>query len=219
MTWYVSILAFALCSAFGQALPQESSPQSEPSSLQVDLGYASYQGFQDGGTGLNAWLGISYAAPPTGDLRWRAPQAPAANLSGVIQANNFAPYCPQTPSAPRDEYPYQGNEDCLYLNVYAPEGATELPVLFHIHGGGYGGGTGQQNFTQLSKINSYGFVIVSIQYRLGGLGFLAGDAVHNDGDLNVGLLDQHFALEWVQEHIHKFGGMNLPLRSNITQTH
>lgn len=201
-------LALGLFCTVGQALPQAKPYKNETLNLQVDLGYAVYQGFPDQSTGLNAWLGIRYAAPPTGSLRWRAPQSPSANTSNIIDASSFPPFCPQTPLAPGTDYPYpyQGNEDCLFLNVFAPEGAHDLPVLFHIHGGGYGGGAGQQNFTQLSMVNNYGFVAVSIQYRLGGLGFLAGNAVKNDGDLNVGLLDQHFALEWVQQYIHKFGG-------------
>lgn len=130
-----SLLALILsCIPSGQALPQAES-LSETSDLHVDLGYSAYQGYSDGNTGLHAWIGIRYAAPPIGNLRWRAPEAPSTNRGQVIDANTFPPYCPQTPVAPGGDYAYQCDEDCLYLNVFAPEGADNLPVLFHIHGG------------------------------------------------------------------------------------
>lgn len=95
----------------------------------------------------------------------------------------------------------------LYLSVYSPPNAINLPVLFYIHGGGYGTGDGRGNaVSQLQSYANNSFVSVIIQYRLAAFGFLASNDVHDHGTLNAGLLDQHFALEWVQEHIEKFGG-------------
>lgn len=195
------------------ALPRTATPTAK-SALQVDVGYALYQGFPDENTGINAWLGIRYAAPPTGNQRWRAPQAPDVNRSQITDASAQPPRCPQTvqsPGPPPDQVPggYQGDEDCLFLNVFAPEGAQNLPVMFYIHGGGYGAGNAGQNVTQITQLNDYGFVSVSIQYRLSAFGFLAGTAIHTDGVANAALLDQHFALEWVQNNIAGFGGKSL----------
>ncbi|KAK4501538.1 hypothetical protein PRZ48_007347 [Zasmidium cellare] len=196
-----------------QASPQWHRPPPPPhhnnsSPLLVDLGYAQYQGFQETtDSRMNAWMGIRYAAPPTGNQRWRPPQAPRSNRSQIIQADAAPPRCPQSFQSPASPgLPYTGDEDCLFLNVFAPEGARNLPVFFNIHGGGYGAGAAAGNFDQLTQVNDYGFVSVAIQYRLESFGFLASTAVQNDGTANAGLLDQHFALQWVQQHISKFGG-------------
>lgn len=90
------------------------------------------------------------------------------------------------------------SEDCLFLNVYSPTNATNLPVLVWIHGGGYGAGSGRQDFWDLLTTNGKNFVVVSIQYRLGPFGFLASDELYKRGVVNAGLLDQVFALQWVQ---------------------
>jgi carboxylesterase type B len=98
------------------------------------------------------------------------------------------------------------SEDCLNLNIYSPANATNLPVLVWIHGGGYGAGNGQEDFTDLLTTTGNSFVVVSIQYRLGPFGFLASDEVVRRGVANAGLLDQFFALQWVQTYITQFGG-------------
>ena len=216
--------------ASGQNVAETSVSSLASSSLEVDVGYAVYQGYQE--APFNVWLGIRFAAPPLGDNRWRAPQNPAQNTSSVIQANAYGPQCPQAPQSPLPlDFAYQGDEDCLYLNVWAPKGAKNLPVMLYaflsrssefvscialliqaissyIHGGGYGSGNGQLNASQLPLVSAanYGFVSVAIQYRLEAFGFLASPDVKANGSLNAGLLDQHFALEWTQKHIHKFGG-------------
>jgi carboxylesterase type B len=98
------------------------------------------------------------------------------------------------------------SEDCLFLNVYAPPNAANLPVLVWIHGGGYGLGNGQQNLTDLILANNGSFLGVTIQYRLGAMGFLSSDEVDRFGTVNAGLKDQTFALQWIQKYIHLFGG-------------
>ena len=207
LVFSLSAAALLLQTVSSHALPHLSQRTGAASNLQVDVGYAIYQGFIDYETGLNAWEGIRYAAAPLGDLRWRRPRAPATDRSAVIDANVAPPYCPQTPASPTPAgFAYQGDEDCLFLNVYAPPNAQNLPVFFYIHGGGYGGGSGSTNVSQISEVSKLGFVSVVIQYRLGAFGFLASTDVHNNGTANAGLHDQHFALIWAQEHVAKFGG-------------
>lgn len=147
---------------------------------------------------------IRFAAPPVGSLRWQEPQPPAENRSQVIQANAFAPQCPQSSLSPNNGT--LSTEDCLFLNVYAPPNAKNLPVLVWIHGGGYGLGNGQQDMQAIINTNNNSFVAVAIQYRLGAFGFLSSDEVSRFGTPNAGILDQTFALKWVQEYISDFGG-------------
>ncbi|KAF9060481.1 Alpha/Beta hydrolase protein [Rhodocollybia butyracea] len=178
----------------------------------IDLGYAKYQGVFDSLNNITNYLGIRYAAPPTG----QAPQTPTNNNGAVQQANaaplqcfqaenGFAPANPLETINKRQSVPAQ-TEDCLFLNTYFPGDTvpTEpLPVLVFIHGGGYVSGRavphgGSDIMTEAhNKI-----VLVIIQYRLG----LFGSEIKENGDLNAGLLDQDFALRWVQSHISKFGG-------------
>jgi carboxylesterase type B len=98
------------------------------------------------------------------------------------------------------------SEDCLFLNVYAPRNATNLPVLVYIHGGGYGEGNGRLDMASIINTNNNGFIVVGIQYRLGAFGFLSSDEVTRFGVANAGIRDQTFALQWVQSYIHLFGG-------------
>ncbi|KAH6628963.1 acetylcholinesterase precursor [Boeremia exigua] len=175
--------------------------------LQVDLGYGIYQGLSDTAVGINTWKGIRFAAPPTGARRWQRPEAPAVNRTSVTSATDFGAMCSQVGySGISMEIDPRGTEDCLFLNVQSPTNATNLPVLVWIHGGGYGTGNGQQDFTDMMKITGNTFVVVSIQYRLGPFGFLASDEVVTKGVANAGLLDQFFALQWVQTYISQFGG-------------
>jgi len=126
------------------------------------------------------------------------------NRSLTIRADRYGPICNQVSFT---DSPNSGDgggstpetsEDCLFLNVQSPANATKLPVLVWIHGGGYGIGNGQQDFTDLLTVNGNNFMVVSIQYRLGPFGFLASDEVSRKGVANAGLLDQFFALQWVQ---------------------
>ncbi|KAF4808472.1 Liver carboxylesterase B-1 [Colletotrichum siamense] len=163
----------------------------QQSALAVDLGYAN----------------IRYATPPTGALRWQPPQPPSPEISnGTTPATEFGPFCPQNyPAIPGAPF-IPGSEDCLFLNVYAPAGAKDLPVMVWIHGGGYGFGDGRQDMSEILNANDNGFVVVSIQYRLGAFGFLSSADVKSRGVANAGLLDQALALAWVQKHACKFGG-------------
>ncbi|KAJ5938508.1 CAZyme family CE10 [Penicillium verhagenii] len=176
----------------------------------VDLTYATYRGYYNSTTGLNVFLGIRYATPPVGRMRWQAPQPPIVNRTTVIPANNQPPLCPQSGAAqlPR-VYGFNsdlGDEDCLFLNVYAPPRAENVPVLVWIHGGGYGLSGAVHNPSEWINTNDNGFISVMIQYRLGAFGFLSSADVAKYGQTNVGLLDMRLALEWVQAHISQFGG-------------
>jgi len=158
--------------------------------------------------GVNSFLGLPYAAPPTGNLRWRPPQ-PAASWSGVRDATQFGPSCPQALTGNPLLPPGTISEDCLYLNVYAPPvGSNDQggrPVLVWIHGGGLVQ-DGARDYDG-SKLAADGVVVVTINYRLGALGFLAHPALASHGAAgNYGLMDQQAALRWVQRNIARFGG-------------
>ena len=150
--------------------------------------------------GVTEWLGIPYAAPPVGNLRWAPPQ-PHAAWGGTLAATAFGNSCTQP--AVGKSGPNTGSEDCLFVNVWAPAGASGLPVMAHIHGGGFFKGSGNGDNTLL--VNTGHEVIVSMNYRLNIFGFLAHAALGpNSGD--YGLQDQQAALRWVQQNISAFGG-------------
>src|SRR5215470_17700730 len=159
--------------------------------------------------GVNSFLGLPYAVPPTGNLRWRPPQ-PAAAWTGVRPATQFGPSCPQALEHNPFLPPGPISEDCLYLNVYAPAAHASQggrPVLVWIHGGGLVQ-DGARNYDG-TKLAADGVVVVTINYRLGALGFLAHPALaaRPGGPAgNYGLMDQQAALRWVQDNIARFGG-------------
>lgn len=154
--------------------------------------------------GTQRFLGIPYAKPPVGDLRWRAPQA-MAPWAGTRDATRFGSSCPQA----ADMFGAASlQEDCLTLNIYAPKAATRepRPVLVYIHGGGFWSGAGSyyDGSALAPKIDA---VVVTINYRLGVFGFLSTTGSRaEDKALNPGLQDQFAALAWVQKHIGAFGG-------------
>jgi carboxylesterase type B len=160
----------------------------------------------------SAYLGIPYAVPPTGPLRWQYPQ-PFPKSAGTLQATAFGNECPQstvTPTASSSQCALtQGqSEDCLYLNVWVPSGtaaSSRLPVMVFIHGGGFIRGTGGAAGSDLSDgtylAASGKVIVVTFNYRLGALGFLA-----QGGNYNFGFADQILALNWVQSNIANFGG-------------
>ncbi|HUL81170.1 MAG TPA: carboxylesterase family protein [Gammaproteobacteria bacterium] len=163
---------------------------------------------------VNTFLGVPFAAPPIGELRWKAPQ-PAAKWQGARSATAFAPSCPQavTPQGFGPwtaEYVVQGAvaEDCLYLNVWAPAEKRSQPVLVWIHGGAFTSGSGSVPIYEGAALAREGIVVVTINYRLGALGFLAHPELTKEAGTsgNYGLLDTIAALRWVEQNIAMFGG-------------
>lgn len=155
---------------------------------------------------------LPYAAPPTGNLRWRPPQA-ALRWQGVRDATEFAPSCPQQTDPTKNPFVPPGalDEDCLYLNVYTPElghrSGRDHPVVVWIHGGGLAIDAAR-NYDP-AQLASEGTVVVTINYRLGALGFLAHPALASrpgGSSGNYGLMDQQAALRWVQNNIRQFAG-------------
>src|SRR5438309_6017366 len=156
--------------------------------------------------GVDSFLGIPYARPPVGDLRWRPPQ-PALPWHGVRDTVAYGNRCPALASTngPRSE-----TEDCLFLNVQRPAGVRagdRVPVYFWIHGGGLLNGSSNQHDGSLI-VNTTGIIVVTINYRLGVFGFLAHPALTQEAGQsgNYGLMDQQAALRWVQRNIEAFGG-------------
>nr|MCS5636990.1 carboxylesterase family protein [Myxococcota bacterium] len=167
--------------------------------------------------GALAWLGIPYAAPPVGPLRWRAPR-PSPAWPGLLEATRFGSACPQRGSwlggaPPEAVGELFGSEDCLFVNVWAPAEvpAEGLPVMLWIHGGGnVNGHGGFYDFSQMAE--RFDLVMLTFNYRLGGLGWFYHPALWSEDDDaldrsgNFGLLDQVALLRWVQENIGVFGG-------------
>jgi len=161
---------------------------------------------------VKAFLGLPYAAPPVGDLRWRPPQPPA-KWKGDRDATQFGARCAQGHVYDDMEFLDPGeSEDCLFLNVYAPAGAKakgKLPVMFWIHGGGYRAGASSEPRHGGDFLPLKGVVLVTINYRLGVFGFLATNDLGKEetgAAGNYGLLDMVAALRWVNANIAEFGG-------------
>lgn len=156
--------------------------------------------------GLTVYKGVPFAAPPVGDLRWRAPQPPA-KWDGVKQTVKFAPAPMQGGNTPSGK-----SEDCLYLNIWSPAKSTneKLPVLVWIYGGGFSFGSTSEPGYNGEKLAKRAVILVSIAYRVGQLGFLAHPELsaespdHVSG--NYGILDQIAGLKWIQKNIAAFGG-------------
>ena len=159
--------------------------------------------------GLRVYLGIPYAAPPVGNLRWQPPQ-PAPRWRGMRTADQFGPACIQTNAAIAN-LPVP-SEDCLYLNVWTPakSSAEKLPVLVWIHGGGFVAGAPAEKLYHGEWLAKKGVVFVSIAYRLGVFGFLAHPELSAESSHHVsgnyGILDMIAGLQWVQKNISVFGG-------------
>jgi len=165
-------------------------------------------GFRD--NGARAWMGIAYAAPPVGDNRWRAPKPPV-RTTGVRETIAAGAMCPQLASPLSDAAPgsIAGNEDCLFLNVWSPPNAVDLPVMYWIHGGGNSIGDGA-SYNGATLAVSQQVVVVTINYRLGFLGWFSHPALATGNPLddsgNYGTLDTIAGLQWVQDNIGEFGG-------------
>lgn len=210
-----ALSALALFSACARTPAPEPEPAADPATLRRTahgevVGYVAVNG-------VSVWRGLPFAAPPVGDLRWRAPR-PAASWSGVREATAPAPICPQLSNvfnAGEGVKPgtLLGAEDCLTLDVYAPANAdpATTPVMVWVHGGGNVWGSARQ-YDPSNLAANENVVIVVVQYRLGPLGWFAHEAIRgsaetaDDAGASFALLDLAAALEWVKANAAAFGG-------------
>lgn len=201
----LSWLTLSLLIYASNGVAVDRTPPSSPPMVTLQSGILEGLSFNEDGA---AFLGIPYAAPPVGELRWKPPQ-PVETWRGSRMATQFGAACPQRPA---NWFPYIGwNEDCLYLNVWTPQLSTNarLPVLVYFHGG-----SNTQGYSQMTPLAPVlapsGVLVVSANYRLGPFGFLALPALtaesRNHSSGNYGLLDQVQALQWVRHNIALFGG-------------
>lgn len=160
-------------------------------------------------SGVRHYYGVPFAAPPTGERRWRAPAPPAA-WAGVRQAKTFAPRAVQRYVYDDMRFRSPMNEDCLYLNVWqpAPDDRYPHPILLYFHGGGNQAGSGDEPRYDGEHLARQGIIVVTANYRLGVFGFLAHPELTAEagGSGNYGLMDQAAALEWVRANAAAFGG-------------
>lgn len=173
-------------------------------STRITSKYGVLEGAANEETGTLHWLGVPYAQPPIGDLRWQVPQEPQP-WEDVKQATDYAPVCLQLSGGKTT-----GSEDCLNLNIWRPAtDSSKLPVLLFVHGGGNMTGSSKEFPGDVLAANTNS-IIISIEYRLGAMGFLhhpalqTGDAIRDSG--NFGLLDIFQSLRWVQDNIAAWGG-------------
>jgi len=176
----------------------------------VDSPAGRVEGALDGS--IRTFKGIPYALPPVGPRRWQPP-SPLPRWKGVRPAREFGPACVQPQVGPASVYsrdPMPVSEDCLSLNIWTPANAKGAPVLFWIHGGALVGGSSREPLYDGRRLAERGVVVVSINYRLGVLGWLAHPQLSAESPRHVsgnyGLLDQIAALSWVRRNIRAFGG-------------
>lgn len=196
-------LAFALLALSTACLAQKEYPLAPAARVATPQG--TLEGVQPA-PGVRAWFGIPYAQPPLGELRWQPPQ-PAQPWQGTRIAAKRGKPCAQLDYGWNHRDALRGDEDCLYLNVWAPAGAHNLPVMFYIHGGSNLAGSGASNGLPLVR---HGVVLVTVDYRLAIFGFLRTAELDNESPHHAsgdyGLLDQIAALQWVHDNIARFGG-------------
>jgi para-nitrobenzyl esterase len=188
------------------------------SDLIVETRYGKVQGYEQGS--ISVWKVIPFAQPPTGERRFRAPQPPES-WTGVREATMFSPMAPQVPEvgasmvgaigAERSVDVRPMSEDCLYLNIWSPGADQQMrPVMVWIHGGAFTLGSASDPwYDGTSFAVRHNIVVVSLNYRLGILGFVSLkdlDGAEATYTANCGLLDQIAALQWVRENIAAFGG-------------
>ena len=156
--------------------------------------------------GVTKFLGIPYAKPPVGALRWMPPQ-PVAKWTGVRRAYKFGPTCAQVTTLGPFAGPPNNNEDCLYLNVFTADTKTKRPVLVWIHGGGYYDGA-SNDYDPTKLVTKGKLVVVTLNYRLNLFGFLAHPALDAEGHAfgNYGIMDMQAVLQWVKRNAAAFGG-------------
>ena len=206
----ISLVRAAACAAVALALAAGAVPAGAQTVLDPDASVMVTGGAIQGAVSARnddivAFKGIPYAAPPVGDRRWRPPE-PIVGWEGVRDASESGAICIQNGGRNVTQ-----DEDCLFLNVWAPRETSEpRPVLFWIHGGGYTGGSGSTAIYDGAELAADGAVVVTINYRLNVFGFLAHPALSAESPHgasgNYGLLDMVAALEWVRDNIATFGG-------------
>lgn len=204
-TWFTSILTILFSTTLQAASP----------TIQISAGEVQGRSQQ----GVESFLGIPFAAPPTGVNRWKAPQ-PVQAWSGILKADHFSEACPQRgnffANVPAEQFgQFVGNEDCLYLNIWRPANvrvrSKKIPVVFWIHGGSNFKGTSSDPMYDGAYVAKRSNVVfVSVNYRLGMLGAFASDIFENENKLdrsgNYVTLDLIQALKWVRDNIEQFGG-------------
>ncbi|KAL0937770.1 para-nitrobenzyl esterase [Colletotrichum truncatum] len=175
----------------------------------VDLGYTKLQGVAEPG-GATRWLGVRYAAPPLGQLRFAAPTDPP-NTTDIVDASNFRPICLARSASDFTMKPnkrFTTDEDCLYVNVFAPSNAkpdSKLPVMYFIQGGGFQS-LSNANFNGSDLARFGNMLVVQVNYRVGPYGFLQSKEVQAGASMNNGLKDQIQGLKWLKQHAAAFGG-------------
>lgn len=156
---------------------------------------------------VDAWLGVRYALPPTGDRRFGLPVKVASSPDTVIDASKYGPAGPGKALLPGPKL--DQSEDCLTANIFrkTSDKHEKLPVALYIHGGAFNRGSAMMHKTASMVANAPdAFIAVSFNYRIGALGFLPSGLSAKEGALNLGLKDQILMMEWVQENIEAFGG-------------
>ena len=211
LVWSVTTACVVLApSNFAQQVTTMSAISDDKSGPIVKAPAGTVEGRMEGE--LRVFKGIPYALPPVGSARWKPP-SPMPPWTGVRKATDFGPECFQP--KPQLSNIYAGNpmpmsEDCLTLNIWAPNKARNAPVFFWIYGGALAGGSSRDPLYDGARLASQGIVVVSINYRLGVLGWLAHPELSKESPLgvsgNYGLLDQIEALQWVRRNIGAFGG-------------
>jgi para-nitrobenzyl esterase len=211
IAWCAAFACLALSSAsFAAENPATSAPSKFEHSPVVNAPAGKLEGLVEGN--LRVFKGIPYALPPVGSRRWKAP-APAARWDGVKKVTAFGPACYQLKAKLANIYagnPMPMSEDCLTLNIWAPVNAHNAPVFFWIYGGALWNGASRDPLYNGKRLAEHGVIVVSINYRLGALGWLAHPQLSAESPLgisgNYGLLDQIQALKWVRKNIGAFGG-------------
>lgn len=202
---FIVLLTF-ICFTISCASSFRKTDPAAPLTKMVEVTGGTIEGVEQ--DGLFSYKGIPFAAPPVGDLRWKAP-APVEPWTGVKKADAFGPGCMQPANSMGNTAPV--SEDCLYLNVWTPAKMTDekIPVIYWVHGGGYSGGSTSTPMYDGTGFAKKGVVLVSVAYRLGPFGFLAHPELSREsgnGSGTYGIQDMVYGLKWVKENIARFGG-------------
>lgn len=205
------LLSLALILFLGTCVrAQKNSVRYDGFPVRTTVAQGELEGIYSTVTGVKHYLGVPFAAPPVGDLRWRAPQPPV-NWEGVREAKAFGPRAVQKFVFSDMRFRSEMSEDCLYLNVWVPAAVGEKPysILLYFHGGGNVAGSGDELRYDGEELAKLGIIVVTANYRLGAFGFLAHpelSAESGNGSGNYGLMDQVAALDWVRANAAAFGG-------------